>query len=200
MNVSVVTVGIDEWEKYTLPLVKSIRFFEPDANIVVVDNRSEESYPASESYEIVRTPFIVSYARALNAGLAACPESGWYILINNDVKCVGPFKKHLRELKSHVLYGNQLNSTSQFGSYIEGWMFVISHDVLEKVGKFDESFRYAAFEDVDYSYRAKKKGIQVLKSDLPFVHLQAKTRFTRPEYREVYLANRRYLKEKHGFE
>jgi GT2 family glycosyltransferase len=196
MRVIVITVGINQWISYTRPLIGSLRRFEPSIEVVVVDNGSKIPYREGD-YKLVRSKKILCYAAAINLGIEASPVSDWYVIINNDVLCEGPFIKHLRKMDTKALYGNELNHASEFGHYVEGWLFAIPRYVLDTVGDFDELFEYAAFEDVDYSYRAKGCGFSVLKSDLPFKHLKAETRFQRPEYREVYLKNRRYLKEKH---
>ena len=46
MRVAALIIGIDGWEKYTLPLVESLKLHEPDCQIVVIDNASETAYPA----------------------------------------------------------------------------------------------------------------------------------------------------------
>jgi len=199
MRVSVVTVGINQWKEFTSPLIKSIERYQSDVDVVLVDNGSKEPYPSIAPYTLVRSDAVLSYAQAINLGLEETDVFDWVIIINNDVLCISPFRKKLEELDPNILYGNQLNHASKFGHYVEGWLFAIPFNVMSKVGLFDEKFQYAAFEDVDYSFRAKQAGLKVVKTELPFKHLKAATRFTRPEYREVYLENRRYLHKKHGF-
>lgn len=46
MKMAALIIGIDGWEKYTLPLVESLKRHEPDCRIVVVDNASATPYPA----------------------------------------------------------------------------------------------------------------------------------------------------------
>lgn len=40
MSIAAIIVGIDGWHEYTLPLVESIRKYESECYVVVVDNAS----------------------------------------------------------------------------------------------------------------------------------------------------------------
>lgn len=48
-------------------------------------------------------------------------------------------------------------------------------EILERVGRFDESFRYAAGEDADLKWRICKTGAQLLFLPVPVLHLHAYT-------------------------
>ena len=194
MFASVVVVGIGQWMEYTGQLVESLRVFEPGVKVVVVDNGSEVVYPEWE----VRFEETVSYAKAINAGLRACPVSNWYVVCNNDVCCWGPFVKELRELYPGALYGNRIHGNDVCPRYVDGWIYFISRQVWTSVGLFDERFLIAAYEDIDYSTRAEKAGIPIEQAALPFQHLEERIRYTRPGYDRVYTENREYFMVKHG--
>ena len=41
MTVSIVAVGIERWEDSSLPMIESVRRFEPNADIILVDNAAD---------------------------------------------------------------------------------------------------------------------------------------------------------------
>ena len=192
--ISLITVGIGDWERWTLPLIDSVRHYEPDVSIVVVDNAADPPYPADERVQIVRTRR-TSYAAAMNTGIGVAPESAYYIVINNDVLCTGKFVSKALDQPQHVLAGNWLNR--KFGrTWIDGWHWCIPKAVRDVVGKFDDGYRVAGFEDADYCFRAEKKGFLVRQSEQPFKHLAGRIRWTLEGYGEQRRANLNRLIEK----
>lgn len=178
--VSLITVGIGDWERWTLPLINSVRHYEPDVPIVVVDNAADPPYPADERVQVVRTRRL-GYAAAMNTGISVAPESAYYIVVNNDVLCTGEFVRQVLEQPQHVLAGNHLNN--KFGRrWIDSWHWSIPKAVWDVVGKFDEGYKVAGFEDADYCFRAEKKGFLVRESKQPFKHLVGRIRWTLPNY------------------
>ncbi len=202
MNVSVVIVGINQWEEYTLPLVRSIQRHEPLVNIVVVDNASDEAYPSkSWNFEqpipnVLRLHERVCYSGAINAGVT---DADWTIVINNDTICRGPFVESLEWMNAHTLYGNQLITYKSF-RWLGLWLFVISKHVWEMVGEFDERFEVCGFDDADYCIRAQQLGISIEKCELPFHHFWGKTRWGVPHYPEIRSKNKERLEEKHSID
>lgn len=178
--ISLITVGIGDWERWTLPLIDSIRKFEPDVPIVVVDNASDPPYPADPRVQIIRTRR-TSYAAAMNTGIRLAPESTHYIVINNDVLCEGPFVHLAEQQPQSVLAGNWLNR--KFGrAWIDSWHWCIPKAVRRVVGEFDEGYKIAGFEDADYCFRAEQKGFIIRQSDQPFRHLVGRIRWTLKGY------------------
>ena len=200
VNVAVIIVGINQWEEYTLPLVRSIEKHEPDVDIFVVDNYSDPSYIGNDCY-LVRTHERVCYSAAINAGYVgmelALRDPDWTIILNNDVKCLGPFVDTLEWMHRGTLYGNQFITFKDL-RWLGLWLFVISREVREAVGKFDEKFNVCGFDDADYCFRAAAAGFEIRKSNLPFQHYWGKTRWDIPNYKDTRQENLKYLEEKHG--
>jgi len=192
VNVSVVIVGIDQWQEFTEPLIASIKSNEPTAKIVLVDNGSMPPYPNSA----VRLNETACYSAAINAGMEHS-NADWTIVINNDVLCIGKFTEHLEWMNSSALYGSQLIVHKGL-RWLGLWLFAISRYVWDSVGRFDEQFEVCGFDDTDYCIRAQHLGISIEKSDLPFHHYWGKTRWGVPGYPDIRQENKKRLEEKHS--
>jgi len=158
-----------------------------------------------------------SYAKAINKGLEVLwnfkerpAETGipsnveWVIITNNDVLCTGSFINYLKTLDKNTLYGNKIHSNfPKFKHpvpFIDGWIYAIPVEAVEKIGFFDENFKIAGFEDADYCFRGAWKGYDIQQSKLPFVHLEERIRKTFDNYRKHRLDNMTYLVRKHNLE
>lgn len=177
MNIAAIIVGIDGWEKYTLPLAWSLEK-EAKCPFVIVDNASETPYQRGDL--VVRTERLC-YSAAINFGKRKLDERffpirpDWYIVLSNDVLCTGPFAHILAEYDNEVV-GPRLTETHGF-PYIEGWCVAIPRAVWDAVGGWDERFLGSDWEDVAFSTAARQRGFWLVE-DLPFVHLDQKQRFT----------------------
>lgn len=204
MKVVVIIVGIGQWEEYTKPLVLSIQKHEPTAGIIVVDNGNLLE-KEMENIKWCTTDEIVSYAAAINVGTSALDgDEDWVIIINNDVICYKPFFKNLDSMRNNVLYGNKIHNKEHKHftaptNWIDGWLYAIPKQIFEKVGKWDEAFKIAGFEDADYCFRAHEMGYKIKSSRLSFKHLGYHIRKKMfPNYKRYKGNNMRYLKTKHG--
>jgi GT2 family glycosyltransferase len=206
MKVAIIIVGIGQWEEYTKPLIESIREYESNVSIVIVDNGGnydldQLAYFPVRVYHLV-TP-LVSYASAINVGLdILVGDEDWIIVMNNDVLCTGHFVEYLSKLDTDTLYGNNIHHKSRYfipkAPWIDGWIYAIPNKIFTEVGDWDENFKRASFEDADYSYRAVELGYKIGKSDLPFKHLQESIRKTFDDFKQSRFDNIKYLMEKHG--
>ncbi len=189
MNIAAIIVGIDGWERYTLPLIESIERHEPDCQIVVIDNFSDAQYPRSGVFNgrshfsfMLRPAGRYCYAQAINTGASEARELleihdeiiDWYIVLSNDVLCTGPFADTLAEYGNEVV-GPRLTQTHGF-DYIEGWCVAIPRAVWDAVGGWDERFLGSDWEDVAFSTAARQKGFWLVQ-DLPFTHLDQRQRY-----------------------
>lgn len=199
MDVVAIIVGIDGWETFTLPAIQSIRKHEPDMRIVVVDAASKEPYPQDwgNGAQIIRLDTSPSYAYAINQGIKAAGKADWYLILNNDVNLKNRILPTIETLHPEFIYGRQIIEEKGH-RWLGLWLALISRQVWELVGEFDEKFLLCGFEDADYCIRAKRLGIDTLPCNLPFVHHWGKTRWGLPEYRKVRLENMDYLEAKHG--
>ena len=188
-------VGIDQWEKYTLPLIESIKQHEPDVEIVVVDNASVTPYPLLGN--VVRCENRISYSAAINLAVEQT-DADWLLSMNNDVICNAPFMWMLDGLKTSSLYARQIIQEGRL-TWWGNWIVLIHRTIWDKVGVFDPGFEMCGFEDADYAARAMKEDIPVEWLNLPFTHFWGKTRWCLPNYPEIRENNIRYFALKHGY-
>lgn len=175
MNIAAIIIGIDGWERYTLPLIESIKQHEPSCTITVVDNASATPYPDDIDVRLIRTDRLC-YSAAINIGWRHCPPRDWYIVLSNDVLCTGPFADTLVQYDGSDLVGPCLKQTHGF-DYLEGWCVAFSRRAWDAVGGWDERFLGSDWEDVAVSTRARQLGFGLVE-DLPFVHLDQRQRYT----------------------
>lgn len=182
MTIAAIIVGIDGWERYTLPLLNSLRQHEPSCEVVVIDNASAEPYPRDVARwaRIERTPRLC-YSAAINTGKSWLGSENvnadWYIVLSNDVLCTGPFGLSLAEYDGNDLVGPLLKQAHGF-DYLEGWCVCVPDAVWESVGGWDNNFEGSDYEDVDYSTMARVHGFGLVEDTrLPFTHLDQRQRF-----------------------
>lgn len=176
-SIAAIIIGIDNWQKYTLPLVQSIERYEPDCIVTVVDNASEPPYPAEGDdvkCAIARTERLC-YSAAINRG-AQYMDADWYIVLSNDVLCTAPFAGILAGYPDTDVVGPCLKTELGF-DYLEGWCVAVPRRVWDAVGGWDERFLGSDYEDVAFSTRARQHGFWLVE-DLPFTHLDQRQRFS----------------------
>lgn len=78
--------------------------------------------------------------------------------------------------------------------------FLIRRDCYERVGKFDEGFYPAWFEDNDYHIRAARAGVELVCIDLPFYHYAAATMKLATEYDKAHYYGPAFLRSKQRFQ
>lgn len=190
MKVAAIIVGIDGWEKYTLPLIDSIQEHEPKCHINVVDNASSEPYPRINIGGEKDDPHLrigmhrtqrLCYSAAINYGKTHFLDMfregyDWYIVLSNDVLCTGPFVDRLAEY-GHEVAGPLVKQAHGF-DYVEGWCVCVPGVVWEIVGGWDERFLGSDYEDVAFSTMARMHGVPLVEDKaLPFVHLDQRQRY-----------------------
>lgn len=179
-TVAAIIIGIDNWDKYTLPLAESIKEHEPSCRVVIVDNASETPYPYHTPHHVVRTARLC-YSAAINIGKAYAGDADWYVVLSNDVLCTAPFIDKLSEYGNEVV-GPLLKSIdiAPVGrvDYLEGWCVCIPRALWDVLGGWDEGMQVSSYEDVEYSHRARTRGFGLVEDkDLGFTHLDQKQRF-----------------------
>lgn len=179
MRVAAIIVGIEGWQKYTLPLVESIIEHEPGCDIVVVDNASATQYPdIDDAGVMVICTERLCYSRAINTGKSAADGySGydWYIVLSNDVLCTGPFAAVLAAYGDGDLVGPCLKVELGW-PYLEGWCVCVPKAAWQD---WDSRFLGSDYEDVAYSTAARQRGFGLIEDrGLPFVHLDQRQRYS----------------------
>ena len=177
------TDDVITWAK---PLIRDIERHEPDMEVILqVSEPGEGSYAASinklAKYWIEET------------------DDEWFLPMNADVELEKPFSHIFPDTPTDRLYGCTIN-TQQGRSWIDGWIYLISREVWEKVGEVDENFKIACFEDADYTWRAEKLGIEVYRISLPFIHHRASPRMRVSNFWKIRKENQNYLIEKYDLD
>lgn len=175
MNIAAIIIGIDNFERYTLPLIESIRKHERMCEIVVVDNFSEPAYPSLMMDGVYETRTRrLCYSAAINHGAHIGRHADWLIVLSNDVLCTGPFAHILAAYGDGDLVGPDLKQTHGF-DYLEGWCVCVPARAWEP---WDERFLGSDWEDVAYSTRARQRGFGLVGDPaLPFTHLDQRQRY-----------------------
>ncbi len=196
MICAAIIVGIDGFEKYTKPLIESLRTHEPNCAIVVIDNASSVPYPRHDS--IHRTERLC-YSKAINTAHDIAAPADWYIVLSNDVLCTGPFAHILEQMPTDTIAGPQIWTEHGY-TWLVGWCVAIPANVWDAMGGWDEKYKVSSVEDVDFSTTALEQGFNLAHCpDLPFVHLDQRQRFTLiPDYWQSETHNWNYFKQKHG--
>lgn len=196
-TIAAIIVGIDGWERYTKPLIDSIRKHEPGCVVTVVDNASATPYPDDIDARLIHTERMC-YSAAINIGWRHCPPSDWYIVLSNDVLCTGPFAETLARYGDGDLVGPLLKETHGF-PYIEGWCIATPRKVWDAIGQWDaENFPGSSWEDVWWSTEARLHGCALVE-DLPFIHLDQRQRYhVIPNFGGMDTHNREYFLGKYG--
>lgn len=206
MNIACIIIGIDGWEQYTLPLIKSICEHEPSCEMVVVDNGSEKRYPPLYEVNDVDHSFCYiahterfCYSKAINYGKGIAGDADWYIVLSNDVLCNGPFAHLLAEYDGSDIVGPLLKEVYGY-PYLEGWCVAISRKAWGTIGGWDENYQVSSYEDVDFSTSALEHGFGLTEDKrLPFTHLDQKQRFGLvPDYWSSEAHNQAYFLQKHA--
>lgn len=199
MNLSAVIVGTDKWERYTKPLIDSMRIHNPDVSVVCVDNGSQ--YPDYDA-TMVRTNKVLSYPEALNVGLQACDASDWYLVLNNDILIRKPFG--VEDFDPGCLYGFIKYPFIKY-EYLAGWAMFIPYEAIVSVGYFDEELKPMWFEDADYCIRAQKAGfglVELNRVEFGIHHIEDENMDERKRYMQENMPsrqrNRLYVERKHG--
>lgn len=201
MNIAAIIIGIDGWEQYTLPLVRSIEQHEPECGVVVVDNASAEMYPALQANQLHANGMTwrterLCYSAAINYGAQFASHAGWLVVLSNDVLCTGPFAHMLAALPDDRIVGPHYISNIEY-FYLEGWCVCIPRRVWDTLGGWDENFWVSSWDDVDYSHMAREAGFEVQHMpELPFVHLDQRQRHQREDFFKWDIHNYRYFREK----
>lgn len=196
MRVAALIIGIDGWQEYTRPLIKSIRQHEPECLLRVIDNASRNQYPPL--LRVHRTERLC-YSAAINEAARLAGEADWYIVLSNDVLCTGPFIERLAAMPPTAIAGPCLKETHGF-QYLEGWCVCVPSAIWHELGGWDENFQVSSWEDVDFSQMALEAGCDIVHDEaLPFVHLDQRQRFNLvPNYWDSEQHNVAYFMRKHG--
>jgi GT2 family glycosyltransferase len=201
MSVSCVIVGLNEWERFTLPFLNSIYRNDPALDVIVVDNGSDTTYPAIDKGLLIRSDEKLSYAGGINLGMKAA-TSDWVMVANNDVLIHKPVSERIEALDPDELHGFYLVSKELPGlfdwDYLSGWCLIAHKRLWDAVGDFDENCKPMYFEDADYSVRAARAGFGLRlhdRNEWGIVHLEDSRHKERREYMDQHKEQRNAIKQ-----
>jgi GT2 family glycosyltransferase len=208
MTVTAIIVGLNEWERYTLPCIMSIQAVDPMLNIVCVDNGSVPEYPVTPGVLMTRTPSKRSYAGGINWGMKQAPDSDWYVVLNNDILVNKPLSERIEKLDPKRFYGFCLYGPQPAlftWEYMPSWCYFYHKELWDKVGEFDEKCAPMYFEDADYCKRVQKAGYKMQvedRVDWGILHLEGERHKERRAYMKQHMPERNsirlYVRAKHA--
>ena len=161
-------------------------------DIMVIDNASQD---ATSQWLKTKDVIITSYREQLslaacwNRGLKAFFHAGYdrVLVVNNDVEllpftCGALADTNLPFVTAVGVDKREQMNVIEQDSYLETARphpdfscFMISKEVTEKVGWFNESYYPGYFEDNDYHIRMHRAGIRAVCVSLPFFHVGSAT-------------------------
>lgn len=180
MDISVVIPVRNRFDLTIRTLSAAIRLG-PD-EIVVVDDASDDAtvnLPRSHNITYVRFAENRGFPRACNAGVAVSRGDA-IILINNDVITQGDWIQPVAGvLEDGKLLGAQLvdwkagwnEFESETVPYLAGWFLAFSRRTWDDLGGMDVGYGKGDFEDMDLSYAAQQRGIELVQVQVPIQHL-----------------------------
>jgi GT2 family glycosyltransferase len=171
-----IQIGIPTLNRADL-LIPSILMYRgdfPNVTITIMDNGNQDFSKVKD------LPFVQIIKNTENIGVAAswnklCDlifEKNDYALILNDDVYLG--KRYLDIIE---LLSKKRNADSFLRATIDWCAFILPKKIYKEIGKFDECFYPAYYEDRSYDYRMKLKGIPRIPTPIlnPYIYNSSKT-------------------------
>lgn len=145
--------------------------------LIETNKHKKFNYDGCETCEVIQPDCDFNYNKFLNIGLSRC-ENDWVLISNNDTIYHKGFLEEM--LKANQMDKNLLsmspmddgwhrhaifnkNIPVHYGyrtSYeIAGWSILVKKEVIEKIGGFDEKFKFW-YQDNDYAQTLQKYNIK----------------------------------------
>ena len=168
-----------------------------EIQILVIDNGSLgiNSSSITQPYQMMdyewffsvhRIPENIGFGPAMNKGVVEA-RGEIVCLLSDDVRIYGDFISRVKSTLIAYPKGivaadivdwpagwNQFGATPTF-NYIQGYFMAMKKETFDHVGGFDDRFAPYDYEDLDFSYRAQKLNVPIIKVVLPLQHLAAGT-------------------------
>lgn len=136
--------------------------------IVIVDNGDVISeYEAYERHlSLVRPSTNLGVAASWNLIIRVRPHVRWWAILNHDIL---PAPGDLQRLEDHM---DERGGVAMLGTFSA---FALDRETVKRVGRFDENFCPAYFEDNDFAYRCRLAGIPTVALPSAAVHRNSST-------------------------
>jgi len=171
---------------------------EVETEIIVVNDGSEE--PVSHAIKkmfpdvnVLTNEKNLGFAKTVNRGIYASRKYNYICLLNNDTILHNPrwLKIMIDNMEENNLdltgpvggemdanwnYIGEVKSKEEPFQYIPGWCLLIKREVYDDIGPMSDKFGIGFWEDVLYSYIAKKEGFRLgITENTGVEHLYHKT-------------------------
>lgn len=175
----------------TANFIQNIFQYLKDGELILVDNASSDNTfgmvqffksvaDVGERINYIRNESNLGFSKANNIG-AEQAKSDVLLFISNDVVAHGDFiTKVLETLNDNNLIGARMvNFNSGWNKfkeldnpihYLEGWFIACRKSVFEKLLGWDGRY-FLDYEDLDLSYKAIQKGVELVELQLPLQHM-----------------------------
>lgn len=154
----------DKLKELTYQCLENISKYTKNYEVIIIDNKPSKNTEEFGSIVDVYVENEINNGNgaAWNQGVALA--SGEYVcLMDNDVKVTKDWSKDLIKIlqDKKVAVAFPLSKNKEDDDYFErlaGFCWIIRRDTFNKLGRIDEIFGIANFEDTDFYMRAKSKG------------------------------------------
>lgn len=161
----------------------------PDAQIYILDNGNQDTTALSKlvNVHVLKNETNIGVAASWNMLCGLIFEKHPYALILNDDIYLG---KRQDDVQS--FFEKKKHKAALLRPSIDWCAFVLPKSVFEKVGKFDECFYPAYYEDRSYEYRMKLLGVPMIKTPFlnPYVYRFGQSMEKSPDIQDAGLKNK----------
>lgn len=214
--ISVITPVWNQSQLTHLFLFQNWQFYEkrPDVEFVVINNGSvDNTFRVLDIWrelmgshlKVINLPENIGFGPANNKG-AKEAKGDTLVFISNDVIVQGDYIS-LLPIGDNQLCGPELigfdTGWNKFNGatipYLAGWCLACTRKTWDTLGGFDERFIPVDYEDMDLSYTAQQKDIELKAFSLPLKHMFGQSAVHIEGGREkVTFKNQERFKEKWG--
>ena len=181
LNNKIILIPNYNGEKYVRETIEKFKIFLPNWTIIVVDDKSNDN-----SINIIKTLDCILIQKSTNGGYASSVNRGlnyinkkfdinhtFVLIANSDVIPIKELNLQLEDVMHNVQKpfivgfiekGFMPLKPTEYEK-LPGFLYILSLDVLNKIGYLDERF-YMFGEENDYFFRAKLKKINLFQCNL----------------------------------